>query len=432
MHANRALERTSLQAIRRNADKLCAAVAGLTLAAGLALAFPNPHYLAILGIAVALAAVSLGWTALRGGTNSSMVIQALVFAGASVLNMQTSHYAPFSLETPLVLLGVLLMYRNPLPIVLMGASTLLFQFVFIALTEHTLLSTVLSSAIMLGLATALMIPLARRLAVHAALADESVLILSRLHNKGKVNFATPIAANSKGEISDLAKTFNEYAENMTFVVAGFQMLKSDIQEMAQLTEPLGHDHVRQQDENNAAAHTLREFVSHLGKQTRLGQNTAELSKKMTDDCFDLINELNQSVEQLNKINKQAFDCNRLVEDLAHDEHEGEVQTRTLQSLNSALGHLAERTQQFMTRMDSFKTGLSAIENQSVSVDRATHQWVESGHANQRKGWEVLGILERMQARTDQVFSVMSNGINTVTRSRDVIKELDRRLERFEV
>lgn len=432
MHANRAIERTSLHSIRRNADKLCAALSGLTLAAGLALGFPNPHYLAILGLAVAMAAVSLGWTALRGGTHSSMIVQALVFAGASVLNMYTSHYALFALQTPLMLLGVLLMYRNPLPVIVMGASTLLLQFAVTALTEHAIHTTTFSNATLFAVATVLMIPLAKRLAVHAALADESVLILSRLHNKGKVNFATPISANSKGEISDLAKTFNEYAENMTFIVAAFQMLKSDIQEMAQLTEPLGHDHVRQQDENNAAAATLREFVSHLGKQTRLGQNTAELSKKMTDDCFDLINELNQSVEQLNKINKQAFDCNRLVEDLAHDEHEGEVQTRTLQSLNSALGHLAERTQQFMTRMDSFKTGLSAIENQSVSVDRATHQWVESGHANQRKGWEVLGILERMQARTDQVFTVMTNGINTVIRSRDVVKELDRRLERFEV
>ena len=116
---------------------------------------------------------------------------------------------------------------------------------------------------------------------------------------------------------------------------------------------------------------------------------------MTEDCFDLVNQFNQSIDKLQRIGKQAFDSSQQMQAL-HKEFQKEFSPAAAQQLQttlSTLDNLNERTNGFMARMDVLKSGLSAIENQLVSIDRATHQWVENGHGNQRQGWEVLGAME---------------------------------------
>ena len=102
------------------------------------------------------------------------------------------------------------------------------------------------------------------------------------------------------------------------------------------------------------------------------------------------------------------------------------------SFPEMLDSLNERTNAFMAKMDVLKSGLSAIENQVVSIDRATHQWVENGHGNQRQGWEVLGAMEGMQSRTEIAFKTLGNTVQTILRSDELMREMEKRLSRFDV
>ena len=86
----------------------------------------------------------------------------------------------------------------------------------------------------------------------------------------------------------------------------------------------------------------------------------------------------------------------------------------------------------MAKMDVLKSGLSAIENQAVSIDRATHQWVENGHGNQRQGWEVLGAMEGMQSRSENAFRTLGSTVQTILRADELMREMERRLARFDV
>ncbi|MEK9817924.1 MAG: hypothetical protein VW447_12625, partial [Limnobacter sp.] len=104
----------------------------------------------------------------------------------------------------------------------------------------------------------------------------------------------------------------------------------------------------------------------------------------------------------------------------------------VQATLGTLDNLNERTNGFMARMDVLKSGLSAIENQLVSIDRATHQWVENGHGNQRQGWEVLGAMEGMQARTESAFRTLASTVQTILRSDELMREMEKRLSRFDV
>ena len=166
----------------------------------------------------------------------------------------------------------------------------------------------------------------------------------------------------------------------------------------------------------------------------MGQTTADLSRKVTEDCFDLINGLNQSLEQLQKISKNAFDSKQQLQSLQRDLNNA-PESASLQHLQATLNnldHLNERTNDFMNKMDLLKSGLNAIENQVVSIDRSTHQWVENGHANQRQGWEVLGAMEGMQTRAESALRTLGSTVQTILRADELTREMEKRLSRFDL
>ena len=436
---------TDLTSIRINADWLCVVVsfACLVFATLEGLAYNNIAQ--ALGWGIPLFLGSLAITRWHAGQPLTMHINAALLVGMGALHV---HIARGLLEyhfSFFILLPVMLAYRDTRPLLSMGLLIVIHHIVFDMLQQAGFecyifrgpfsgMPAVALHGFYVSIAVLLLSVIAQTLRQHALAAEEGTKLLAYLDKEKGINLRVRAQTDEQGRMSPMGQVFNDYADNMAFVVAAFKMLRADIRELSQIAKEQGAGNTQQMEESSQASKKLRDFVQSLGNQTRMGQSTAELSKKATEDSFDLLNELNQSLEQLQRIGKQAFDSSQQMQAL-HKEFQKEFSPAAAQQLQttlSTLDNLNERTNGFMARMDVLKSGLSAIENQLVSIDRATHQWVENGHGNQRQGWEVLGAMEGMQARTESAFRTLASTVQTILRSDEMMREMEKRLSRFDV
>lgn len=436
---------TDLTSIRINADWLCVFVsfACLVFATLEGLAYNNIAQ--ALGWGIPLFLGSFAITRWYAGQPLTMHINAALLVGMGALHV---HIARGLLEyhfSFFILLPVMLAYRDTRPLLSMGLLIVIHHIVFDMLQQAGFecyifrgpfsgMPAVALHGFYVSIAVLLLSVIAQTLRQHALAAEEGTKLLAYLDKEKGINLRVRAQTDEQGRMSPMGQVFNDYADNMAFVVAAFKMLRADIRELSQIAKELGAGNTQQMEESSQASKKLRDFVQSLGNQTRIGQSTAELSKKATEDSFDLLNELNQSLEQLQRIGKQAFDSSQQMQAL-HKEFQKEFSPAAAQQLQttlSTLDNLNERTNGFMARMDVLKSGLSAIENQLVSIDRATHQWVENGHGNQRQGWEVLGAMEGMQARTESAFRTLASTVQTILRSDEMMREMEKRLSRFDV
>lgn len=443
---------TSLADIRRNADWMCTLVnlASLAFAVVEGLFYNNVNQALLWGIPLFL--VSLTVSRFHSGQPLTMYINALTLTGMGALHVHLAqgltefHFSFF------MLLPVLLAYRDVRPLITMGSFIIVQHIAFNALQQLGFecyvfrgpfagLPAVTLHGFYVAIEVLILSTIAVSLKQHAVVAEESARLLGHLNSKDRVNLRARAHATEDGELSAVGQVFNDYVNNMTFVVAAFKMLRSDIRELSDIARELGTGNQLQIEDSLQASKSLGEFIQNLGQQTRMGQSTADLAKKITDDCFDLINGLNQSLEQLQKISKQSYDSRQSLAQL-HRQCEPDANPNPAEQLKKAhlalgnilggLENMNERTQGFMVNMDLLKSGLSAIENQVVAVDRATHEWVENGHHNQRQGWEVLGAMESMQARAEKAFRRLNDTIETILRTDELMREMEQRLSRFEV
>lgn len=436
---------TDLNSIRMQADWLCVLVSFACLVFAIIEGFAYSNLTEALAWGIPIFLASLTLTKLYAGHTLTMHLNAALLVAMAALHVHIArgliefHFSFF------ILLPVVLAYRDTRPLVSMGlvivAQHLLFDMLqqagfecYIFRGPFSGLPAVALHGFYVGVEVLLLSLIAQTLRQHAVAAEESSMLLACLDKERGINLRVRAKVNEHGRMSPMGQVFNDYADNMSFVVAAFKMLRTDIRELSQIARELGADNTQQMEDSVQASRKLRDFVQSLGSQTRMGQTTAELSKKVTEDCFDLLNELNQSLEHLQKMSKQAFDSHQQLQTL----HK-EIQTQQpgavgqqLQATLSTLDSLNERTHAFMAKMDVLKSGLSAIENQVVSIDRATHQWVENGHGNQRQGWEVLGAMEGMQSRTEIAFKTLGNTVQTILRSDELMREMEKRLSRFDV
>lgn len=420
----------ALPDIRRQGDWACAVASGLC-STGLLLAGLLGQN-AFLALVLALPMAFASWLLLRrapGRAWAANAHAALLAIQGMLLTLLLPGVGPIGLIFPL-LMSLLLLYRDPWPIVGMGA---------VALLSHLLDQRVLNAGASFGApmsallwpalaqvtCTAVLALVAFVLQGHAKAAAVHTQLLEALDPK---HDATP-----KGALPALdtpaTQSLTAWTQHMQFIVAGFAMLREDVRDLANMAQTLDSDHPLQAQDTAHAANLLRDFVQQLAQQTRLGQTTNQLSKKNTEDCFDLINGLNQSLDALHKLSQHSYDCRQTAQQLARDTPQAQ---QALGALASNLDTLNERVQQFLVTMELLKTGLNAVENQSVAVDRATHQWVENGHSNQRKGWEVLAAMEQLQGRAGIVFNTLHNGVQTILRTDNLMQDLERRLDRFKV
>ncbi|MCR2745731.1 hypothetical protein [Limnobacter parvus] len=436
---------TDIVSIRIQADWICTVVSLFCLIFAVIEGIAYSNVGEALAWGVPLFLISLVVSKWHAGKTWTMHLNAALLVGMGALHV---HIARGMLEyhfSFFMLLPVMLAYRDTRPIISMGLVIVIHHIVFDMLQQagyecyvfrgpFSGLPAVALHGFYVAVEVLLLSVIAQTLKQHAVVADESSKLLACLDKEKGINLRMRAKADEHGHLSPTGKVFNDYADNMSFVVAAFKMLRTDIRELSGIAKDLGADHSQQVEDSSLASRKLRDFVQSLGNQTRLGQSTAELSKKVTEDCFDLLNELNQSLEQLHKISKQAFDSNQQMQTLTKEI--GKTMTgasgQQWQTTLSSLDSLNERTNSFMGKMDVLKSGLSAIENQVVSIDHATHQWVENGHGNQRQGWEVLGAMEGMQARTESAFKTLGNTVQTILRSDDLMREMEKRLSRFDV
>jgi methyl-accepting chemotaxis protein len=424
---------TDYLSIRGNADCLCVLVnlACLVFAVIVGLIYNNAGQAVAWG--VPLFATSLLASRLYAGQTTTMHLNAAMLVGMGALHV---HLAGGLLEyhfSFFLLLPVMLAYRDIRPVISMGLFIVMHHFVF-GMLQHTGWPAVALHSMYVALEVVVLSAIAQTLRQHAIAAEEGAKLLSYLDKEKGINLRVRAQTDEQGRMSPMGQVFNDYADNMAFVVAAFKMLRTDIRELSQIAKELGADNHQQMEDSTQASKKLRDFVQNLGMQTRMGQSTAELSKKTTEDCFDLLNELNQSLEHLQKISKQAFESNQQIQLLQKEiqSHANHTANQHLNATLSALDHLNERTNAFMAKMDVLKSGLSAIENQAVSIDRATHQWVENGHGNQRQGWEVLGAMEGMQSRSENAFRTLGSTVQTILRADELMREMEKRLARFDV
>lgn len=422
---------TDYQSIRSNADCLCAWVNFACLILAVAVGLIDNNASQAITWSVPLLAVSLLAYRLYAGQTMTMHLNAAALVGMGALHV---HIAGGQYQFIFfMLLPVMLAYRDVLPLLSMGLLIIIHNLV-IGVLQHTGLAALALHGMYVVLEVVLLSAIAQTLQQHAIAAEESAKLLSYLNKEKGINLRVRAHTDEQGRMSPMGQVFNDYADNMAFVVAAFKMLRTDIRELSQIAKELGADNHQQMEDSTQASRKLRDFVQSLGNQTRMGQSTAELSKKTTEDCFDLLNELNQSLEHLQKISKQAFDSNQQLQ-LLQKEIQSQANQAANQHLNAALStldNLNERTNAFMAKMDVLKSGLSAIENQAVSIDRATHQWVENGHGNQQQGWEVLGAMEGMQSRSENAFRTLGSTVQTILRADELMREMEKRLARFDV
>jgi flagellar motor protein MotB len=436
---------TDFASIRINADWLCVVVSFVCLAFAALEGFAYNNIAQALGWGIPLFLGSLVVTRLYAGHPLTMHINALLLVGMGALHVHISRGLPEYHFSFFMLLPVMLAYRDTRPLLSMGLFIVIHHIVFDMLQQAGFdcyifrgpfsgLPAVALHSFYIATEVLLLTVIAQVLRQHALAAEESTKLLAYLDKEKGINLRVRAQTDELGRTSPMGQVFNDYADNMAFVVAAFKMLRTDIRELSQIAKELGSDNNQHFEESSLASKKLRDFVQSLGNQTRMGQSTAELSKKVTEDSFDLLNELNQSLEQLQRISKQAFDSSQQIQAL-HKEVQKELSpgaAQQLQATLTTLDNLNERTNAFMGRMDVLKSGLSAIENQLVSIDRSTHQWVENGHGNQRQGWEVLGAMEGMQTRTESAFRTLASTVQTILRSDDLMREMEKRLSRFDV
>ncbi|HEY1059419.1 MAG TPA: hypothetical protein VGE55_11880 [Limnobacter sp.] len=439
---------TSIDGIRAHADWLALAANGACLAFALALgvAYHNVYQAVVWGFPLFLVAALL--TRVQAGQPLTMHLNAALLVGQAALHVHLGrglieyHFSFF------MLLPIMLAYRDVRPLVTMGTGILIHHILFDWLQRAGFdcyvfrgpfagWSAISLHAFYVLVEVGLLSVIARTLREHALAAEESAQLLAHLNTDQGVNLRARAQANELGELSAVGRMFNDYANHMSFVIAAFKMLRTDVRELADIARELGNGNQMHLEDSQQASRQLNAFVQQLSQQTRLAQSTAELSKKVTNDCFDLVNDLNQSFEQLQRMGAQAFECRQQLTQLLRQADEDStgntpVSPESLHVLRAGLDSVNERTQGFLVSMELLKSGLSAIENQAVSVDRATHQWVENGHHNQRQGWEVLGSLEQVQTRAERVFTTLNNTIETILRADDLMREMERRLAKFSV
>jgi hypothetical protein len=436
---------TDYHSIRVNADWLCVLINFACLVFALVEGIIYQNISQALTWGLPLFITSLVITRLYAGSTLTMHLNAALLVGMGALHV---HIARGLLEfhfSFFMLLPVMLAYRDVRPLLSMGLFILVHHLVFDMLQRAGFdcyvfrgpfsgMPAVALHGFYVAVEVLLLSLIAKTLQQHALVAEESMRLLACLDQEKGVDLSMRAQADEQGSLSPVGRVFNDYADNMAFVVAAFKMLRADIRDLSDIARELGTGNSQQLEESAQAARKLREFVQQLGSQTRMGQSTAELSRKLSEDCFDLLNELNQSLEQLQKIGKQAFDSSQQILKLQREaEKTSAVDAgNQLQAVYSILENLNERTNSFMARMELLKSGLSAVENQVVSIDRATHQWVENGHGNQRQGWEVLGAMEGMQARTENAFRILGDSVQTILRSDDLMQEMEKRFSRFRI
>lgn len=436
---------TDLSAIRIQADQLCVWVSLACLGFAIVQGFAYGNLAEALGWGVPLFAASYTITRFFAGQTLTMYLNAALLVGMGALHVHVArgllefHFSFF------MLLPVMLAYRDTRPLIAMGLMIVLHHIVFDMLQRAGFdcyifrgpfsgLPAVALHGFYVMVAVLLLSMIAKTLRDHALAAQESSQLIGYLDKEKGINLRIRAQADAAGKVSAMGKVFNDYADNMSLVVAAFKMLRADIRELSHIAKHLGTDNTHQIEDSAQASRNLRTFIQNLGDQTRMGQTTADLSRKVTEDCFDLINGLNQSLEQLQKISKNAFDSKQQLQSLQKDLGNA-PESASLQHLQATLNnldHLNERTNDFMNKMDLLKSGLNAIENQVVSIDRSTHQWVENGHTNQRQGWEVLGAMDGMQTRAESALRTLSSTVQTILRADELTREMEKRLSRFDL
>lgn len=435
---------TNCHAIRVNADYLCVLVnfACLLFALLAGMAYGNLLEAIVWGTPLFLASVVITW--LFSGRTLTMHLNAALLVGMGALHVHIArglieyHFSFF------ILLPVMLAYRDIRPLVSMGLFIVIHHIVFDMLQQAGFncyifrgpfsgLPAVALHGFYIAVEVLLLSAIAQTLKQHALAAEESAKLLSYLDKEKSVNLRVRAQADEQGKISPVGQVFNTYADNMGFVVASFKMLRTDIRDLSQIAKNLGDENSRpmEKDAQTQAAQNLRNFVQSLGDQTRMGQSAAELSNKITEDCFDLLNELNQAAENLQKISALALDSKQQINSLTNEKNH-DIKQQQLNATLSALDNLNERTHTFLIKLDSMKNSLSTIENQIVLIDHATHQWIENGNSNQRRGWEILSTMENMQAQAETAFRTLDNTVQTILRSDNLMREMEKRLSRFDI
>lgn len=429
--------------IRKHADVICALVLCGCMLFALAVGYSYGTMEQALMWGLPLCILSALCTKLGPGSSLNMHIQGALLACMAALHVHLArgmiefHFSFF------MLLPVMLSYKRISPLWSMGAVIAVLHLVMDSLQQAGYncfifngpffgLPAVALHAFYVVVFVSILSYLALSLRQHAKQAEETALLLGNLGKDKEVDFTYRAKPGNRGQMSRLGRVFNEYADNISMIVSAFKMLSLDIRELNEIAQELGQGSHLQIEGGNRASKDLRQFVQQLSNQADQAHSTAGQSKQMKDDCFDLVNELNQSMEHLSRMAKQTFEANRDIQALASSQVltlNNEANNK-LMVISASLDHMAERMQTFLAKLDVIKGGLSAVENQSVQVDRAVHMWIEEGHANQRKGWEVLGNMEQMQASAEEAFKTLNSTVDTIVRADGVVSEMDKRLSRF--
>lgn len=435
---------TSLFDIRRHADWVCVLVNFGCLLFAFVQALGLGEVVEALTWGVPIFLTSLAVTRAGAGNRWTMHLNGWLLVAMAALHVHLGrgmveyHFSFF------MLLPVMLMYRDPRPLITMGLMIGVHHVLFDALQRAGFncyvfrapfngLPAIALHGFYILVFVGILSVLAQILRQHAQVAEETARLLGYLGGGDKVNFRVRAEVQADGQLSRFGQVFNDYADNMSFVVSAFRMLHADMRELTDLAKQLGHDNHFQLAQNTKASNTLRDFLHKLGNQTKQAQSGGELTRKLTEDCFDLIMGVNQASEVLTRINRQAFETHQQVQNWIDELPAEQSATKSrLQALGSQLDHLSERTQAFMSKMESLKSGLNAIENQAVALDRANNQALEEGHANQRQGWEVLGAMESMQNRTENAYNALNDSVQTIVRAGDVVRDMEKRLSRFDL
>ncbi|NJM32951.1 MAG: hypothetical protein HC848_08985 [Limnobacter sp.] len=340
---------------------------------------------------------------------------------------------------------VALAYRDPRIVWAMALGTVLVHVLVHALAQsgvpaymyETGKDTPLQVALHLLYTVALTAPLSLIslfLRKEALQAHESDALLARFNGLNGADFTQRAQPNAQGELSRLGQVFNDYADNMTFLVSSLHLLHTDMAGLGQASDALVQNQETHKNQGSEAAESLKTFVRQLGTQNRQAMATAEGCQILTEHCTDIKNKLFAGVQELNRISRLAFESNRQVQLLVANRHQlrRDDQDLSVTELAAKLDQLAEDVHNFSSEMDLIRSGFSAVGSEVQKLHLTTRQWVEDGTNNQRQSWEALSTLEQLQQQSDTTFGQLSELIATIVRSRDVLADMERRLAGFKL
>jgi len=339
------------------------------------------------------------------------------------------------------------------------------------------------------LQTLVLVSVARYLANLQLQAKEAQCLLGRLSSETRIDLtrrATSEGAATKGvgSPSVYARIFDQFADNMTRIVAAFNMLKEDMLHLSEIAGRLRQKAAVQKERSEIGAEQVGLIYESNDKLSSRGEAVAQTARGGFDTAQRILEAAQQYesemqtvrervqtgrdhidklfhklvqvkaamtavrniTEKISAVSQAKNTSETQVEDMLRLARLGEEATLqydhmevTVEELTTAIYNITQVMTLFqekvemsfnMTRQISKST--HALQEENSSTAQAIEDMVMEMHKNQRQAMDLLSSLEFARNASQEAIGVLESSARHIVRTEQLVGEMETRLMRFNV